>query len=115
MPHNRTKHPVRPAPNIPKRHIRNVQFTRMLEALVLVILAIALRNGQAIVDIIQKHAIVRDIAHEAAPPAARKAGAFFRVCVGPYFDACAFARVEEADVANEYVFDVVDARGILAQ
>lgn len=90
MPHNRTEDPIRPAPDIAKRHVRDVQLARMLEALVFIILAIALRDRQSVVHVIENHAVVGDVAHEAASAAAGQGCGFLRVCVGPYFDARAF-------------------------
>lgn len=69
MPHNRTEDPIRPAPDIAKRHVRDVQLARMLEALVFIILAIALRNRQSVVHVIENHAVVGHVAHEAASAA----------------------------------------------
>ncbi len=90
MPYNRAENAVRPAPDVTERDIRNVQLTRVLETLLLVVLAVALRDGEPVVDVVQKHAVVGDVADKAASTASCQRGRFLRVRVGPHFDACAF-------------------------
>lgn len=87
----------------------------MLETFLLIVLPIALGNGQPIIHIIQPHSIVGDVSNEPAATAPDQTGGLLRVRVRPDFDARALGRVVHAHVEDQDVLDVVDARGILAQ
>lgn len=97
------------------REERVRETNRMPKTFLLIILSITLRNCQPIIDIIQKHPIIRYIPDQTPSTSSRQTDTLFRVRVWPDFDACALGGIEHADVADEDIFYVVDAGSVLAQ
>ena len=85
----------------------------MLEALLLVVLAVTLRDCDAVIDIVQPQAVVRHIPDRAGAAAALEVGGLGAEGVRPHFDAGAFGGVVHGDVAHEDVLHYVDAVGVL--
>lgn len=87
----------------------------MLETLFFIVHAITLRNRQTVINIIEEHAVPRDVADETSTATPRQAQRLLRVCVWPDLNSRAFGRIGHVDVAHEDVLYVVDAGGILTK
>lgn len=89
MGYNRSEDPICAASDVPERHILDVQFGLtgsastlmgslgwrrvthwMLKTKSLVILPVALGNGETVVDIIEPHAVVSDVTNQTTSTAA---------------------------------------------
>jgi len=87
----------------------------MLEALFFIVLSIALSDRDAVVDIVQPHAIVGHVSDRAGTTASLEVGRLLVECVGPNLDAGAFGGVVHGNVADENVLHDINAFGILSE
>lgn len=78
-------------------------------------MSVALRNLNGVIDVLDNHAVVRDIAHGAAAASALQVTGERRGSARPDFDACTVRGVGHGDVAHKDVFDNVDFAGVLAE
>lgn len=87
----------------------------MLEALFFIVLSVALSDRDAVIDIVQPHAIVGHVSDRAGTTTSFEVCRFLIEGVGPHFDAGTFGGVVHGDIANENVLDNINAFGILSE
>ena len=87
----------------------------MLEALLFIVLSIALSNRDAVIDIVQPHAIVGHVSDRAGTTASLEVCRLLIERVGPDLDASTFGGVVHGDVANKNILHDVNAFGILSE
>ena len=134
----RCKDSVRPAADILEGDVRNVEACllnalaintitemadsgssvctyRMLEALFLIVLSVALSDSNAVIDVVQPHAIVSHVPDRAGTTASLKVCRFLVESVRPNLDASAFGGVVHGDITDEDILHDVNAFGILSE
>lgn len=87
----------------------------MLKALFLIVLTVALSDGDTIVDIVQPHAVIRHISDRARAATSLQVGRLLAKVIRPDFDAGTFRRVVHRYVADEDVLHDVNAFGVLTE
>jgi hypothetical protein len=85
---------------VPDGDIRNGQVGRGGVAQGNVLLAVALRYLNGVVDVVDGHAVVSHVGHFAQAAAAHQIAGHGSLGARPDFDACAIGRVGHADVGN---------------
>lgn len=103
------------APEILKDDIGDGQGARVLQAERQVLLAVALVDLDGVVDVVDHHAAIGDVADAAVATAALQVARERRGRVGPHLDSRAVGRVVHRHVAHPDVLDDVVRAGVLAQ
>jgi len=88
---------------------------RMLEALFFIVLSVALSDRDAVIDIVQPHAIVGHVSDRAGTTASLEVCRLLVERVGPNLNASAFGGVVHRDVADENILHDIDTLGVLSE
>lgn len=87
----------------------------MLEALFFIVLSVALSNRDAVINIVQPHAIVGHISDRAGTTASLEVCRLLVERIRPNLDASTFGGVVHGDVADENVLHDINTLGILSE
>jgi hypothetical protein len=99
---------------VPDRNVANSKLGRKLIAQRNILLPIALRDFDGVVDVRKHHGVVGDVLDGAQAAASLEVAGECGCGAGPDFDAGAVRGVGHADVVDVYVLDVVDFSRVLA-
>lgn len=87
----------------------------MLETFLLVILAVALRDGEAVVHIVEPHRVVSHILDQTSTSTTGQGSALFGIRIWPDLDARTLGGVVHGRVDDRDILDIVDPFWVLAQ
>ena len=88
---------------------------RMLEALFLIVLSVALSDCDAVIDVIQPHAVVRHVSDRAGTTSSVEVRRLLAEAVGPDLDAGTLGGVVHGNVTDENVLHDMNTCGILSK